>query len=110
MDAALLIRVMGEPMRYQIFRLLLQQKHCVRSLSKKLGVSESAVSQHLRLMRQAGLVYGEKYGYLTHYFPDPDAISLLVSTFLQIQAQSQELNRDAGTCQCEFQQPATHKG
>jgi len=32
-----------------------------------LGISESAVSQHLKVLRQAGLVRGEKRGYFTHY-------------------------------------------
>lgn len=44
MELELLMKALGEPMRLRIFCLLLERKHCVRSLSKKLGVTESAVS------------------------------------------------------------------
>lgn len=104
MNADDLIKVIGEPMRYKILRQLLLRKHCVRSLSKKLGVSESAVSQHLKIMKQAGLVYGEKYGYHTHYFPSQEAMDLLADTFAFLQKQSQELNRDTSGCQCAFKE------
>lgn len=99
-----LIKVIGEPMRYKILQQLLLRKHCVRSLSKKMGVSESAISQHLKIMKNAGLVYGEKYGYHTHYFPNQDAIDLLANYFEFMRKQSQELNRDISICQCEFKE------
>ena len=37
------------------------------SLAKRLGVSPPAVSQHLRILRDAGLVTPEKRGYYVHY-------------------------------------------
>ena len=42
---------------------LLIRKHCTRSLSKKLGFTEATISQHLKILHEAGLVYKEKYGY-----------------------------------------------
>ena len=50
------LKALGEPMRLKIFRCLLERKHCIRSLSKKLGISESAVSQHMKVMREANLI------------------------------------------------------
>ena len=44
-----MLKVLGEPTRLKIFQCLLERKHCVRSLSKKLGISESAVSQHMKI-------------------------------------------------------------
>ena len=69
MELDRMLKALGEPMRLKIYQALLERKHCVRSLSKKFGVSESAISQHMRVMKEAGLVYGEKYGYRTifHY-------------------------------------------
>ena len=64
-----MLKALGEPMRLKIYQALLERKHCVHSLSKKLGISESAISQHMKVMKDAGLVYGEKYGYHTHYLP-----------------------------------------
>ena len=63
MELGHMLKALGEPMRLKIYQALLERKHCVRSLSKKFGISESAISQHMKVMKDAGLVYGEKYGY-----------------------------------------------
>jgi ArsR family transcriptional regulator len=47
---------------------------CVNALAHKLGVSQSAVSQHLRVLRQAGLVRGERRGPFVHYSLDQDGL------------------------------------
>lgn len=104
MKAEELIKAIGEPMRYRILQQLLLRKHCVRSLSKKMGVTESAISQHLKVMKEAGLVYGEKYGYHTHYYPSREAVDLLADTFKVMQRQSRELKRDSPVCQCEWKE------
>jgi DNA-binding transcriptional ArsR family regulator len=40
---------------------------CVGALSARLGISQSALSQHLRVLREAGLVAPERRGYYRHY-------------------------------------------
>lgn len=102
MDLNLLLKALGEPMRLKIYQSLLERKHCVRSLSKKFGISESAVSQHLKIMKDAGLVYGEKYGYHTHYLPMQNAIDFLAQQFADMQRLSQIVDRDMTVCQCEY--------
>ena len=102
MDLNLLLKALGEPMRLKIYQSLLERKHCVRSLSKKFGISESAVSQHLKIMKDAGLVYGEKYGYHTHYLPMQNAIDFLAQQFVDMQRLSQIVDRDMTVCQCEY--------
>ena len=47
---------------------------CVGALAEKLKVSQSAVSQHLRILRQAGLVKGERRGTFMHYSIDDEGI------------------------------------
>ena len=44
---------------------------CVNALAHRLGVTQSAVSQHLRVLRQAGLVRGARRGNFMHYSIDP---------------------------------------
>ena len=102
MDLNLLLKALGEPMRLKIYQSLLERKHCVRSLSKKFGISESAISQHLKIMKDAGLVYGEKYGYHTHYLPIQNAIDFLAQQFADMQRLSQIVDRDMTVCQCEY--------
>lgn len=96
-----MLKALGEPMRLKIFQALLERKHCVRSLSRKLGISESAISQHLKIMKDAGLVYGEKYGYHMHYLPSQDAIDYLAKQFGQMRKASLAVDRDMAICQCE---------
>ena len=102
MDVTAVLKALGEPTRFRIFSCLLERKHCVRSLSKTLGITESAVSQHLKLMREAGMIYGEKYGYHTHYLPRQEVLDDLVELFTAMRRQSIALDRDKTLCQCEY--------
>ena len=53
--------------RVRIVQLLKGRALCVNALAQRLDVTQSAVSQHLRVLRQAGLVVDEKRGYYVHY-------------------------------------------
>ena len=109
METSLLLKALGDSTRYKIFNCLLERKHCVRSLSKKLGITESAISQHLKLMKEAGLVYGEKYGYHMHYLPSHDALDVLVNYFMQMKEKSDSLDCDMTKCQCEYREVSNEK-
>ena len=109
MDFEKMLKALGEPTRLAIYKSLLERKHCVRSLSKKLGISESAISQHMKIMKEAGLVYGEKYGYHTHYLPLQEAADFLADNFLQMKQASLTVDRDMTVCQCEYRKEATER-
>ena len=61
------IKVLSVGTRVEILRLLKGRVLCVGALSARLDVTQGAVSQHLRIMRDAGLVIDEKRGYYVHY-------------------------------------------
>ncbi len=109
MELSVMLKALGEPTRLSIFQQLLLRKHCVRSLSKKLGITESAISQHMKVLREAGLVCGERYGYHIHYLPKQEALDELFLAFGQMKQQSSELCRDPLICQCEFRKEETHE-
>ncbi len=48
---------------------------CVNAMAHRLGITQSAVSQHLRVLRQARLVKGERRGAFVHYSLDQDGTS-----------------------------------
>ena len=48
---------------------------CVNALAARLGVSQSAVSQHLAVLRAADLVIGERRGYRVHYYLSPEGLA-----------------------------------
>lgn len=102
MELERMLKALGEPMRLKIFQALLERKHCVRSLSKKFGISESAISQHMKVMKEAGLVYGEKFGYHTHYLPLQEAVDFLTLQFQKMQSASLTVDRCLTVCQCEY--------
>lgn len=60
-------KALGDGTRFKIFMLLAENQICVKGISNTLGISESAVSQHLKVLKNAGLIKGEKVGYFTHY-------------------------------------------
>ncbi len=64
-----LFKALSDPTRLRLIRLLSENQEmlCVNALTQRLGVSQSAVSQHLRVLKQAGLVSGERRGYHIHY-------------------------------------------
>ena len=102
MELDRMLKALGEPVRLKIYQALLERKHCVRSLSRKFGISESAISQHLSGMKNAELVYGEKYGYHTHYLPRQDSIDFLTEQFQKMRSASVTVDRDMTVCQCEY--------
>ena len=63
----------AEP-RLKIVELLKQRPLCVNAITARLGMTQSAVSQHLRVLRNAGLVKAEKRGYWMHYSLEPKAL------------------------------------
>ena len=102
MELDRMLKALGEPMRLKIYQALLERKHCVRSLSKKFGISESAISQHMKVMKEAELVYGEKFGYHTHYLPLQEAVDFLTLQFQLMQSASLSVDRCLTVCQCEY--------
>src|SRR4030042_4526615 len=67
MDPVKIFKTLADRARFKLISLLLTHDLCVGALAKHLGISEAAVSQHLKSLREAGLVRGEKRGYWTHY-------------------------------------------
>ncbi len=72
------MRILAEPTRLKIMRLLCKKKHCSRSLALTLGISESAVSQHMTILRQAGLVHGKRHGHHVHYLIEEAALQGII--------------------------------
>lgn len=62
-----IFKSIGEENRIRMIRLLLKGDLCVGALARILNMSKPAVSQHLKVLREAGLIRGEKIGYWTHY-------------------------------------------
>ena len=71
------LAALAEPMRWCIVELLAAEELCVCHLVEHLDASQSLVSHHLRVLREAGLVDSERYRYWTYYRLRPAALSAL---------------------------------
>jgi len=71
-ELAGIFKTLSDPTRLRLVKLLTEGGGalCVNALAKMLGVTQSAVSQHLRVLRQTGLVRGERRGHFVHYSLD----------------------------------------
>jgi DNA-binding transcriptional ArsR family regulator len=62
-----ILKILAVGTRVRIVQVLKGRVLCVNALASQLDVTQGAVSQHLRVMRDAGLVIDEKRGYYVHY-------------------------------------------
>jgi len=62
-----IFKALSDGTRWKIIELLLSYDLCVGGIASRLGISSAAVSQHIQILRKAGIVKGEKRGYWTHY-------------------------------------------
>ncbi len=75
-----ILKGLADKNRYQIVNLLQKHDFCVGALAHNLKISKAAVSQHLQILRKAGLVIGEKRGYWTHYSVNKDVLHEIADT------------------------------
>jgi DNA-binding transcriptional ArsR family regulator len=72
-------KALGDDTRLQLIALLARQEPgqalCVGRLAEEIGVTTSNVSQHLRVLKDLGLVRGERRGYRIHYFLDQERLA-----------------------------------
>ncbi len=125
MEPVQIFKTLADETRFKLIKLLLSHDLCVSALAKHLGVSEASVSQHLKSLRGAGLVRGEKRGYWTHYTVEKEKLHELAGllrdlTDLQPCTESvciKKLNskidcqkEEEKMCDCKCQQPEKLKG
>ncbi len=72
-----LFRSFSDTSRVRILSVLVQQEMNVGGLAQTVGISESAVSHHLRSLRQMGLVVARRDGKEVHYRIEDDHIIAL---------------------------------
>lgn len=70
-------RLLGDPTRVRIVDALAQGQLCVHEISDRIGISESAVSHQLRLMRTMRIVRGRREGRCVYYTLDDQHVLAL---------------------------------
>jgi ArsR family transcriptional regulator, arsenate/arsenite/antimonite-responsive transcriptional repressor len=70
--------------RVQIIKLIKDKKLCVNAITNKLGISQSAVSQHLKVLKECNLVISDRYGSIIHYQVNNNTLNEFKSVISQI--------------------------
>lgn len=77
-DLAFLAKAVGHPIRVKILRILARQETCVcGDIVDELPLAQSTVSQHLRVLKEVGLIQGTIEGTSTCYCVDPAGLRRL---------------------------------
>jgi ArsR family transcriptional regulator len=75
---ARMLKALGNPVRFQIIEYLAANQVCITNdIVQVLPLAQSTVSQHLKVLREAGLIRGEISGPATCYCLDPENIRWL---------------------------------
>ena len=89
-EQAQLFAALADPTRLKLLQFLCRQNppgcRCVNNLSQLMGITQPAVSQHLRVLKSVGLVTGERRGFRMHYQIDPEGLKRcqgIISTTLE---------------------------
>lgn len=75
---AKMLKALGNPVRFEIMEMLAKRQTCMTyEIVQSTPLAQSTVSQHLKVLREAGLVRGEVEGPATCYCLDPDGVRWL---------------------------------
>ncbi|MCL4536615.1 MAG: metalloregulator ArsR/SmtB family transcription factor [Nitrospirae bacterium] len=90
-------KVISVESRVKIIELLKAGPLSVNTIAEALGISQSAVSQHLRVLKQAGLVADERKGYHIYYSLNKDKLNKYQQELIKV-----------CTCGCELGKKRKH--
>ena len=95
------MKALCEPSRCRIITLLSQRAYCVSALATFLELSPPAVSQHLRVLRDADIVCCEKFGYHTHYTLNKEKLAQIADSILELTREKPDNCHKQGPQNCE---------
>ncbi|MEU3282816.1 ArsR/SmtB family transcription factor [Streptomyces antibioticus] len=79
-----LLRVLADPLRLQIVTLLAKETLCSTHLIEETGARQTNLSNHLKVLREAGVVETEPCGRFTYYRLKADVIASLAGQFADL--------------------------
>ncbi|MEU2627434.1 MULTISPECIES: ArsR/SmtB family transcription factor [Kitasatospora] len=84
------LRVLADPLRMRIVQLLAREALCTTHLVAETGARQTNLSNHLKLLRDAGLVDTEPCGRFTYYSLRPEALEALAGDLAGLAATARE--------------------
>ncbi len=90
-----LVRLLADPLRARLVTLLAREELCTCHLAEETGALPTAVSNHLRRLRRAGVVEREAAGRYTYYRLRPEVLDELSDQFAQLAERARSAGRRA---------------
>lgn len=82
-DLAELFKVFGDSTRIKILYILSEEEMCVCDIASLIGISQSAISHQLRILKQAKLVKFRREGKVVFYSLDDDHVKSIIKQGLE---------------------------
>ncbi|MCX4632429.1 metalloregulator ArsR/SmtB family transcription factor [Streptomyces sp. NBC_01443] len=79
-----LIRVLADPLRLRIVTLLAKETLCTTHLVEETGAKQTNLSNHLKVLREAGVVDTEPCGRYIYYRLRPEVIEAIAGQFADL--------------------------
>ena len=77
-EGARRLKALSHPVRLHILNLMRENEPCVRKMEEVLGLAQPSISQHLSLLRNFGIVEGQRQGNQVCYrIKDKEVIKIL---------------------------------
>ncbi len=90
-------KALGDPTRLRIIRMLAsnpERKLCVGAIAQRLGITQPAVSQHLKVLKNVGIVDPNRDGYRVHYAVNTETLEAFERNWEELRKLAFE------TCEC----------
>ena len=78
-----LLKALGHPIRLKMAVMLMDDECCVTDITNALDVSQSTSSQHLGILKNAGVVSPQKYGTKTCYVVNNEMVKKIILLLLK---------------------------
>ncbi|WP_435597334.1 ArsR/SmtB family transcription factor [Streptomyces anulatus] len=92
------IRALGDPLRLRIVTLLARETLCTTHLVEETGAKQTNLSNHLKVLREAGLVETEPCGRFTYYRLRPEVLAGLSEQFAALAASACAAGENKRAC------------
>ncbi|MFE4666042.1 ArsR/SmtB family transcription factor [Streptomyces sp. NPDC056716] len=94
-----LLRVLADPLRLRIVTLLAKETLCTTHLVEETGARQTNLSNHLKVLRDAGVVDTEPCGRYTYYRLRPDVLAQLSDRFAELAESARKAAGSKRACQ-----------
>ncbi|MDN3296352.1 metalloregulator ArsR/SmtB family transcription factor [Streptomyces ficellus] len=92
------LRVLGDPLRLRIVTLLARETLCTTHLVEETGAKQTNLSNHLKVLREAGLVDTEPCGRFTYYRLRSEVFAGLSEQFAELAAAARTAAENKRAC------------